>query len=138
MSSRPLLDGGLHFTLHTAGVCSTLLRRSEAAAALRPQRGGTLARVCLRSACAQNLGGQAFTGVLCMCPPHFAATRPAEIEVCKRPDGSDWVLGSGAFGRVSEAGQGRSMHYDHSVGLASKKHVSGSKGSSAAAVAEYQ
>ena len=26
---------------------------------------------------------------------------PAEITICKRPDGSDWVLGVGSFGQVS-------------------------------------
>jgi hypothetical protein len=25
---------------------------------------------------------------------------PAEITICKRPDGSDWVLGIGSFGQV--------------------------------------
>ena len=25
---------------------------------------------------------------------------PAEIVICKRPDGSDWLLGVGAFGKV--------------------------------------
>ena len=27
---------------------------------------------------------------------------PAEITICKRPDGSDWLLGVGSFGQVSE------------------------------------
>lgn len=27
----------------------------------------------------------------------------AEIEICKRPDGSDWELGSGGFGKVGSA-----------------------------------
>lgn len=26
---------------------------------------------------------------------------PSEIAVCKRPDGSDWLLGTGSFGQVS-------------------------------------
>jgi hypothetical protein len=31
--------------------------------------------------------------------------RPEEIEIAKRPDGSDWLLGSGGFGRVGVQGQ---------------------------------
>ena len=27
--------------------------------------------------------------------------KPEDIEICKRPDGSDWRLGEGAFGTVS-------------------------------------
>jgi len=27
---------------------------------------------------------------------------PAEVEIAKRPDGSDWVLGSGGFGKVGQ------------------------------------
>ena len=30
---------------------------------------------------------------------------PSEIEFCKRPDGSDWLLGSGNFGRVRDIPQ---------------------------------
>lgn len=29
-----------------------------------------------------------------------AQTDPSDIEISKHPDGSDWVLGSGTFGRV--------------------------------------
>lgn len=28
---------------------------------------------------------------------------PTEIAVCKRPDGSDWLLGTGSFGQVRQA-----------------------------------
>ena len=29
---------------------------------------------------------------------------PDEIEICKRPDGSEWILGTGSFGQVRGAG----------------------------------
>lgn len=43
-----------------------------------------------------------------LCTPATQPTccRPlvfAEIEICKRPDGSDWELGSGGFGKVGGA-----------------------------------
>lgn len=33
---------------------------------------------------------------------------PSELSILARPDGSEWLLGSGASGRVSLASQGRS------------------------------
>ena len=36
-------------------------------------------------------------------PPAPCCWPPAEIEICKRPDGSDWELGSGGFGKVCSA-----------------------------------
>ena len=31
---------------------------------------------------------------------------PSEITICKRPDGSDWCLGGGQYGKVGDQGLG--------------------------------
>ena len=36
-----------------------------------------------------------------------------QIEICKRPDGSDWELGAGAFGKVRAACM--AQHIPHSA-----------------------
>lgn len=33
-------------------------------------------------------------------PPHATQVDPAEIEICTRPGGEPWLLGSGAYGQV--------------------------------------
>ena len=38
----------------------------------------------------------------CRCPV-LSVALPAEVEIAKRPDGSDWLLGSGGFGKVGAA-----------------------------------
>ena len=40
---------------------------------------------------------------------------PAEITVCKRPDGSDWVLGVGSFGQVTQTRRASAIGALHHV-----------------------
>ena len=69
------------------------------------QRGQELCYACRLPACGP------FSTRMLACPLCTSATQPtclhllvsAEIEICKRPDGSDWELGTGGFGKVGGA-----------------------------------
>ena len=41
--------------------------------------------------------------------------KPSEIVICKHPDGSDWEIGSGGFGKVRGRGSLRTVAQAHAA-----------------------
>ena len=91
-----------HSSQAMTGRCSMQAKLAEAAQAkadFQHQNSGST-----NSSSTPELTSVPVMGQWCSSPDGGAAQPwdldPAEITICKRPDGSDWVLGVGSFGQV--------------------------------------